>query len=560
MNINEKNRASKEKDSDKDINIELANIRFEILSSEEKFVNSALSLTDLSPLDACYNIIIYNLKKKCGDLTEEELGKLSVQLLNCQLEVEERPVFPCTSSMSLADCTKSMDGTSWNSYQIVGNRARAMCYATQQVQFRRLTELTVSQLVSATMDQIKSLNDLKLGQEQLHSITAETVRKLYESHQDLLTTQIALKEAHEDVFKHIAANVKEILQEKALIASGNRELVGMTEIIKRKLDVIVQQAQEREETYHKHHEQILIDLKNIQDSIENVQNLDTKLQKLLQKYEKLDFLYEEMYKHLDKMNTTVNHVLISVSKLTQHFEDKMAWLFQFLGVTDNKLSTVSCCLLHIAYFFLFAVIATLLEIAVSVRLLMLVVIVGNIAAELNYNYSMDFAGLTVFLLALYFGFQFVNSLSLKFCSSLTRARTSLRRFSQPLTTQEINTMVHNIQRFIETLPDIQNGNSSFHPPTPPRSQNIMSERMETSSPARSEDITLNNSALENVIPMRQRLTDQLGSRASRSSTPLATQSRSSTPSSRCLAMTHSGTQCRNYASSDSDFCYLHNHS
>ncbi|KAI8796136.1 protein brambleberry, partial [Biomphalaria glabrata] len=105
--------------------------------------------------------IIYNLKKKCGDLTEEELGKLSVQLLNCQLEVEERPVFPCTSSMSLADCTKSMDGTSWNSYQIVGNRARAMCYATQQVQFRRLTELTVSQLVSATMDQIKSLNDLK---------------------------------------------------------------------------------------------------------------------------------------------------------------------------------------------------------------------------------------------------------------------------------------------------------------------------------------------------------------------------------------------------------------
>uniref|UniRef100_A0A2C9LA78 Uncharacterized protein n=1 Tax=Biomphalaria glabrata TaxID=6526 RepID=A0A2C9LA78_BIOGL len=477
----------------------------------------------------------YNLKKKCGDLTEEELGKLSVQLLNCQLEVEERPVFPCTSSMSLADCTKSMDGTSWNSYQIVGNRARAMCYATQQVQFRRLTELTVSQLVSATMDQIKSLNDLKVGND---------------------------NRGYEEIMgKHGPGEMNENGERFTDVC--HEQLSDWRNCLPTQMniqDVMVQQVQEREETYHKHHEQILIDLKNIQDSIENVQNLDTKLQKLLQKYEKLDFLYEEMYKHLDKMNTTVNHVLISVSKLTQHFEDKMAWLFQFLGVTDNKLSTVSCCLLHIAYFFLFAVIATLLEIAVSVRLLMLVVIVGNIAAELNYNYSMDFAGLTVFLLALYFGFQFVNSLSLKFCSSLTRARTSLRRFSQPLTTQEINTMVYNIQRFIETLPDIQNGNSSFHPPTPPRSQNIMSERMETSSPARSEDITLNNSALENVIPMRQRLTDQLGSRASRSSTPLATQSRSSTPSSRCLAMTHSGTQCRNYPSSDSDFCYLHNHS
>ena len=43
--------------------------------------------------------VIYNLKKKCGELSEEELGKLSVQLLNCQSEAEDRPVFPCTHSM-----------------------------------------------------------------------------------------------------------------------------------------------------------------------------------------------------------------------------------------------------------------------------------------------------------------------------------------------------------------------------------------------------------------------------------------------------------------------------
>ena len=43
--------------------------------------------------------VIYQLKKRCGDLSEEELGKLSVQLLNCQSEVEERPIFTCTTDM-----------------------------------------------------------------------------------------------------------------------------------------------------------------------------------------------------------------------------------------------------------------------------------------------------------------------------------------------------------------------------------------------------------------------------------------------------------------------------
>lgn len=56
-----------------------------------------------------------------------------------------------------------MDGVTWNSYQIVGNRARAMCYATQQLQFRRLTENSVNQLAAATAAQLQSMIDLKVS-------------------------------------------------------------------------------------------------------------------------------------------------------------------------------------------------------------------------------------------------------------------------------------------------------------------------------------------------------------------------------------------------------------
>lgn len=45
--------------------------------------------------------LILQLKQDCNDLTEEELSKLGVNLLNCQSALEGRKVYPCTSSMVL---------------------------------------------------------------------------------------------------------------------------------------------------------------------------------------------------------------------------------------------------------------------------------------------------------------------------------------------------------------------------------------------------------------------------------------------------------------------------
>lgn len=63
---------------------------------------------------------------------------------------------------TLAECTKGMDGTTWNGYQIVNNRARALCYATQHQQFRRMTEVTVNQLMSQAHGQLEYLQQLQV--------------------------------------------------------------------------------------------------------------------------------------------------------------------------------------------------------------------------------------------------------------------------------------------------------------------------------------------------------------------------------------------------------------
>lgn len=101
----------------------------------------------MSDLDVCHHRVVMKLRKSCHELHAEQLGKLAVMLLNCQSVSEGRRLFECTETMSLKDCTQGMDSDTWNAYHLVTNRAKAVCVASRQEQFRGLTELTVNKLM-----------------------------------------------------------------------------------------------------------------------------------------------------------------------------------------------------------------------------------------------------------------------------------------------------------------------------------------------------------------------------------------------------------------------------
>lgn len=103
----------------------------------------------MSELDVCHHRVIMKLRKSCSELNAEQLGKLAVMLLNCQSYSEGRSMFKCTETMSLKDCTQGMDSDTWNAYHLVTNRAKAVCVAIRQDQFRGLTELTVNKLMQS---------------------------------------------------------------------------------------------------------------------------------------------------------------------------------------------------------------------------------------------------------------------------------------------------------------------------------------------------------------------------------------------------------------------------
>ncbi|UYV76910.1 brambleberry-like, partial [Cordylochernes scorpioides] len=175
------------------------------------------------------------LKGSCSGLTEEDIGKLSVQLLNCQSAVEGRPIHPCRPSMTLKECTRNMDQHTWNAYHIVSNRARAVCYATRQLQFSLKTEMTVNRLSATAQNQLEVLKELEEGQGRLSRMTDETLDMMSTRQKEMLDRQERLKFTTQTMQTYVASNLRDLAMEKSLITMGNKELSNMTKAIKTKL-------------------------------------------------------------------------------------------------------------------------------------------------------------------------------------------------------------------------------------------------------------------------------------------------------------------------------------
>ena len=87
-----------------------------------------------------------------------------------------RVIVVMTLLQSLADCTQPMDSHTWNTYHIISNRARSVCYATRQQQFRRQTEMAVNKLSEATIGQLQAMQDLSSSQDQIKQATESSLK------------------------------------------------------------------------------------------------------------------------------------------------------------------------------------------------------------------------------------------------------------------------------------------------------------------------------------------------------------------------------------------------
>ncbi|XP_031830089.2 protein brambleberry isoform X1 [Nomia melanderi] len=383
--------------------IPLVSIPYESMTEDEKFLQEAAKFTEIqvsSPLETCQHKVIMKIRTSCSEMTEEQLAKLSVNLLNCQSAVEGRKMFPCTEDMSLKQCTTDMDADMWNAYHLMSNRARAVCYAARSTQFRALTELTVNKLMQTAHTQIQTLGSLKESQDRLEEQTVQALSSLSEGNKVLLEQQQHLKDAQVSAQQLVTSNLRELYNEKALIRMGHNQLSTMAEDIKQKLEQASQSLEQQAVEHSENHKEILQDLMNIQEQAQLIwDKIESSTNRIYEQHEEALLQYEETLEKLGRINDTIHFLWNLTNSMRAEVDEKLSWLTNYIGDTGEQMHRMYRTSLHVVYLLCAMVIAAFLHAPLLTRVTIMGLVPLNLVSYLKHGMDacLDFTSMTVLI-------------------------------------------------------------------------------------------------------------------------------------------------------------------
>ena len=123
----------------------------------------------------------------------------------------------------------------WNAYHIISNRARSVCYATRQHQFRAQTEKAVNHLSHSALEQIQAMDSLAKGQKEVQQLAEDSMSTIKKEQDQLLQRQSNLAAKQHLLRNRITDNLQQLAEEKLVIHRGQKELANTTENIRKQL-------------------------------------------------------------------------------------------------------------------------------------------------------------------------------------------------------------------------------------------------------------------------------------------------------------------------------------
>ncbi|XP_059486701.1 protein brambleberry-like isoform X2 [Neocloeon triangulifer] len=367
--------ASKNVDAE---NIELpAEVPFETLTVDERFLQEAqyFGLTLASPLEKCQQSIVFNLKTSCSSLTEEQLGKISVALLNCQLVYEGRPEFKCTDEMRLRRCTEGMDPETWNTYHLMNNRARSLCVAARTSQFNALTEMTINKLMASTKGHIDSLQALKAEQEKLGITTDEIVHKLEEEQNAFLQKQLMLKKLQMQTELFVQNRLRDLAYERSLLVSLQRQLTATANLVTQKLYDANDEIDKRNTEWKFHQDLLAADVKKLHERVAEIwKEIDQGTKKMKNQLESTMHLNAATLQSLQVINASVIYFQNLFSTTHNEINMRLNTFVEILGGSDTYITS----LIHLCFLLISMLLIAFIGAPYCTKVLLVVLTANNI--------------------------------------------------------------------------------------------------------------------------------------------------------------------------------------
>ncbi|XP_014287748.1 protein brambleberry isoform X2 [Halyomorpha halys] len=379
----------------------LLDIPFEELGPEDKFLVEASKITGLklAQLDVCQHKIVMKIKASCGTLSDEEIAKLSVNLLNCQADVEGRKTFPCTTEMSLRACTSEMDAETWNAYHIMSNRARAVCYASRQEEFRALAEMTINRLVATARTHIEQMATVHERQSKLEKATQIALDRISQSQHDVLASYTRLRRLESGLGAKLIEDKSGLEEIGNMVTKEAESIDGILKDFKKALDDAGKELINQKKEESGEHEKLMAGLKDSLTAIDNIINKINTVSTLLDNHSaQYSSESKSLFSDLKELSKSINEISSNANALRKLAEQKMSLVSTLIGETGENFDTAVFISLHILCLLTAMVISSFLEFRRRWRVL--IVSSGFLNTYLSINnmpYSLRLLDLYLFL-------------------------------------------------------------------------------------------------------------------------------------------------------------------
>lgn len=241
-----------------------------------------------------------------------------------------------------------------------------------------------------------------------------------EGQRELLGQQSRLKEKQTEITKAVSINLNRLNHGKNLIATGQQQLVSLTEDIKSRLENTSKQLENQDEDRRHNQNQLLQDITHIRNkakevwekigksnsacsflyprySSEFVLCTDDSTDEILRRHNDTLAQYQDMVQNLQRMNETINYLLQLVSELQLTVDKQISWLANQIGGAGDQIGVIIACIQHAGYLLVAMICVVFIHAPLPSRLILLTSVSLNTLAEIkSFPYRMDLRQLTAF--------------------------------------------------------------------------------------------------------------------------------------------------------------------
>ena len=105
----------------------------------------------------CWKDAMSRLNSTCKLMTDIEQSRLAVAFANCHLDKSGRQTYPCTSSMTIKECTIDMDHDAFQTYTHFFTNTGHICYFLQNEIWQERTEGLIGKLSDTSTETVEKL-------------------------------------------------------------------------------------------------------------------------------------------------------------------------------------------------------------------------------------------------------------------------------------------------------------------------------------------------------------------------------------------------------------------